>query len=38
MVLAVRARAAADQGFKARVDQASLAVLRAKQAWGLLSC
>jgi beta-N-acetylhexosaminidase len=38
MVLAVRARVGADSSFKARVDQASMAVLRAKQTWDLLPC
>jgi beta-N-acetylhexosaminidase len=38
MVLAIRSRAAADANFHQRVDDAALRILRAKQAWGLLSC
>ena len=38
MVLAVRARAAADPTFRARVDDAALRILGAKQARGLLPC
>jgi len=38
MVLAIRSRAAADANFHQRVDGAALRILRAKQAWGLLSC
>src|SRR5438552_3537171 len=38
MVLGLRSRAAADPGFRQRVDDAALRILRAKQAWGLLSC
>jgi beta-N-acetylhexosaminidase len=38
MVLAVRARVAADPAFAARVDEAALLILRAKQRYGLLPC
>ena len=38
MVLAIRSRAAADAGFRQRVDDATLRILRAKQTWGLLPC
>src|SRR5712692_3390371 len=38
MVLAIRSRAAADPGFRQRVDDAALRILRAKQTWGLLPC
>ena len=38
MVLGLRSRAAADPGFRQRVDDAALRILRAKQAWGLLPC
>src|SRR5438552_6678550 len=38
MQLALRSRAAADPGFRQRVDDAALRILRAKQAWGLLPC
>lgn len=38
MASAVLTRADADAGFRARVDDAALRVLRAKQAWGLLPC
>ena len=38
MVLAIRARAAADASFRQRVDDAALRILRAKQAWALLPC
>jgi beta-N-acetylhexosaminidase len=38
MVLAVRARAASDPAFRARVDDAARSVLQAKQAHGLLPC
>jgi beta-N-acetylhexosaminidase len=38
MVATVLARVASDAGFKARVDDAALRVLRAKQAYGLLPC
>jgi beta-N-acetylhexosaminidase len=37
-VLAVRSRAAAEPTFRARVNDATLRVLRAKQAWSLLPC
>jgi hypothetical protein len=38
MVLAVRASAAADPAFSARIDDAALRVLRTKQGFGLLPC
>src|SRR5438128_4565775 len=38
MVLAIRARAAADASFRQRVDDAALRILRAKQASALLPC
>lgn len=38
MAAAVLARAGSDSGFAAQVDAAALSVLRAKQAYGLLSC
>ena len=38
MVVAIRSRAAADPGFRQRVDDAALRILRAKQTWGLLPC
>jgi hypothetical protein len=38
MVAAVRARAAADPTFAARVDDAALRILEAKDAAGLLPC
>jgi beta-N-acetylhexosaminidase len=38
MVQAIRARVAADASFRQRVEDASLRVLRAKQAFGLLPC
>jgi beta-N-acetylhexosaminidase len=38
MAAAVLARADSDKGFAARVDAAALAVLRSKEAYGLLSC
>lgn len=38
MVLAVRAQAAADPAFRARVDEAARRILQAKQAHGLLPC
>jgi beta-N-acetylhexosaminidase len=38
MVTAVRARAASDAAFRALVDASALRVLRAKQAYGLLTC
>ena len=38
MVVAVRARAATDPSFRARVDDAALAVLKKKQDFGLLPC
>jgi len=38
MVQAIRARVAADPVFRQRVDNASLRILQAKQAWGLLPC
>jgi beta-N-acetylhexosaminidase len=38
MVLAVRAKAASDASFRARVNDAALRVLRMKQTWGLLPC
>jgi beta-N-acetylhexosaminidase len=38
MVLAVRAKAAADASFRAKVDAAALRILRLKQTWGLLPC
>jgi beta-N-acetylhexosaminidase len=38
MVLAVRARSAADPAFSARIDDAALRVLRTKQGFGLLPC
>lgn len=38
MVLAIRARVASDQAFRARVDDAALRILREKQAWSLLPC
>jgi beta-N-acetylhexosaminidase len=38
MAQAVTARVVSDAGFKTRVDEAALEVLRAKQAFGLLPC
>ena len=38
MAKAVAARAATDDAFRERVDDAALHVLRAKEAAGLLSC
>ena len=38
MVQAIRARVASDPGFRQRVDDAALRILRAKQTWGLLPC
>ncbi len=38
MVQALRSRAAADPGFRQKVDSAALRVLRAKQVWNLLPC
>jgi beta-N-acetylhexosaminidase len=38
MVQAIRSRVAADSGFRQRVDDAALRILRAKQAWNLLPC
>jgi beta-N-acetylhexosaminidase len=38
MVLAVRSRVAADPAFLARVNDAALRILRAKQEFGLLAC
>lgn len=38
MVQAIRARVALDTAFRQRVDNASLRILQAKQAWGLLPC
>lgn len=38
MVIAIRAQVAGDPSVRARVDDASLRVLKAKQAWGLLPC
>jgi beta-N-acetylhexosaminidase len=38
MVQAVRARAAANSGFRQRVTDAALRIVRAKQAWNLLPC
>jgi len=38
MVRAIRSRAATDPGFRQRVDDAALRILRAKQAWALLPC
>ena len=38
MASAIRARAQADGGFNARVNDAALRVLRAKAAYGLLAC
>jgi beta-N-acetylhexosaminidase len=38
MVQGIRSRAASDPGFRQRVNDAALQILRAKQAWGLLPC
>jgi hypothetical protein len=38
MTLAVLNRASSDPRFAAQVDDAAVRVLRAKQAYGLLSC
>jgi beta-N-acetylhexosaminidase len=38
MVQAIRSRVAADAGFRQRVNDAAIRVLRAKQAWALLPC
>jgi beta-N-acetylhexosaminidase len=38
MAAAVLARATSDPAFAAKVDAAALSVLRAKEAYGLLSC
>ncbi len=38
MVRGVRSRVASDPAFKQRADEATLRILRAKQAWGLLPC
>jgi beta-N-acetylhexosaminidase len=38
MVQAIRSRAAADPGFRNRVDDAALRILRVKQNYGLLPC
>jgi beta-N-acetylhexosaminidase len=38
MVQAIRERVVADSTFRQRVDSASLRILQAKQAWGLLPC
>ncbi len=38
MVHGIRSRVASDPAFKQRVDDATLRILRAKQAWGLLPC
>jgi len=38
MVQGIRSRAAADPGFRQRVDDAALRTLQAKQTWGLLPC
>jgi beta-N-acetylhexosaminidase len=38
MVQAIRSRAAADPGFRNRVDDAALRILRVKENYGLLPC
>jgi len=38
MVQGIRSRAAADPGFRQRIDDAALRILQAKQTWGLLPC